>query len=267
MRLIVTRPRQEAARWVQELSLHGVDTVAWPLIDIAPAGDPEPLREAWKTLADYAAVMFVSASAVAGFFEEKPASTGVDPQDFAIKARAWAPGPGTAGALRRRGVPAGRIDSPDPVAGRFDSEALWEAVRHQVAAGDRVLIVRGDDGPDSPGSGDGTGRGREWLGEQLRALGVRVDHRVAYRRGPPVWTALQCAQAAVAARDGSIWLFSSSQAVTHLQALMPSQSWQQARALTTHRRIAEAARQIGFGEVRESQADPLALRASIESWR
>jgi uroporphyrinogen-III synthase len=62
-----------------------------------------------------------------------------------------------------------------------------------------------------------------------------------------------------------VWLFSSSEAVANLQSLLPDQSWQQARAVATHPRIAQAARTAGFGVVCESRPILGAVVASIES--
>jgi uroporphyrinogen-III synthase len=45
------------------------------------------------------------------------------------------------------------------------------------------------------------------------------------------------------------WLFSSSEAVGHLSRLAPSAHWQASRALVSHPRIAQAARDAGFGRV------------------
>ena len=67
MRLLVTRPLAQADALVAELRAGGVDAVALPLIDIAPAADPQPLRQAWHELPSLALVMFVSANAVQHF--------------------------------------------------------------------------------------------------------------------------------------------------------------------------------------------------------
>ncbi len=95
--VIVTRPEREAAQWVADLRAAGLDAVALPLIVIAPVADAEPMRLAWARLADYAALMFVSATAVEHFFQhEAPGAT--------AGRRFWATGPGTTRALLRAGV-------------------------------------------------------------------------------------------------------------------------------------------------------------------
>jgi len=98
-----------------------------------------------------------------------------------------------------------------------------------------------------------------------------VDFVAVYTRHAPCWDARQQARAQAAAQDGSVWLFSSSQAVLHLQQCLPglpTRYWQAARAVATHPRIADAARAAGFGVVRLSRPtldDVVRVVASIES--
>lgn len=262
MRVVVTRPEREARQWAQALASHGFEPLLLPLIHIAPEPDAQPLLRAWDELALYRAAMFVSTNAVAGFFASKwpPAQAGRSP--LAINTRAWAPGPGTAAALREHGWPVDRIDAPPTESAQFDSEALWQVVAAQVQGqpGARVLLVRGGDAQGRPA-------GRDWLAQQLAAEGVLVDRVQAYRRQPPGWQADEAALAARAAADGSVWLFSSSEAIANLLAALPGQDWRQARAVATHPRIAQAARDAGFGAVVGSQPAVDAVVASIESLR
>ncbi|HET8746179.1 MAG TPA: uroporphyrinogen-III synthase [Ramlibacter sp.] len=249
MSVVLTRPRQEAERWAGRLRARGHASLVLPLIEIAPPPDLQPLRAAAADLARYRAVMFVSANAVQGFFGVAGGFDGP---------RAWAPGLGTRDALRAAGVPPERIDTPAPDAGQFDSESLWQQVQGQLHAGERLLLVRG-------GDGEGRSQGREWLAQQLAAQGVTVDTVVAYIRRCPSWGEEERALARRAAADGSLWLFSSSEAAANLAALLPGQSWAGARALATHPRIALAVRTLGFGDVRESRPALEDVVASIES--
>lgn len=240
-RVIVTRPQPEATRWCADLGQRGFDAWALPLIDIAPVTDPGPLQAAALSLGGYDAVMFVSRNAVTHFFEQKVPLPSVIWSFSAMKKRAWSPGPGTTAALRDAGLTSTQIDDPAP-GGQFDSEALWARVRTQVGSGTRVLVVRGGDAHGVPG-------GRDWLAAQVVAAGGVVDEVVAYRRVAPVFDAARQQLAREAATDGSLWLFSSSEAVANLQRAMPAQDWHQARALATHPRIAQAATAAGFGRV------------------
>ena len=252
MRVVVTRPAQEAQRWVEQLRACGHAALALPLIAIGPAPDPEALEQARRRLPDYAAAMFVSGNAVQGFFAAQAMAWP------AGRARAWAPGPGTRDALLAAGVPAASIDAPADDAGQFDSESLWAQVRGQLRAGQRLLLVRG-------GGADGRSAGREWLSRQLAAAGVQVDAVTAYVRGVPLWTPQQRTLAQQAAGDGSVWLFSSSAAAGNLGRMLPGQDWRAARAVATHPRIAQAVRALGFGAVGESRPGLADVLASIES--
>lgn len=270
MRVVVTRPLPEAQRWVKDLRAGGFDAVALPLIALDPVPDAAGLRLAWQHLPAYTAVMFVSANAVRNFFAAGPPGGPPGFSDPDSQPRAWVTGPGSRQALLREGVATACIDLPALDAGQFDSEALWQQVACQLKPGDRVLIVRGDDLPqDSAATGlsDHPGTGRGWLAAAIRASAACPEFVVAYQRRAPNWSAQELALAQAAAIDGSIWLLSSGQALANLCALMPSQRWQQARALATHSRIALAARQVGFGLVRETRPVLAELLLSIESLR
>lgn len=255
MRVFVTRPENEAQHWVQALRRRGLDAFSLPLIVIGPAPRPQELLEAWEGLDRFRAVMFVSGNAVRNFFAYRPPKV-----PWPDAARAWATGPGTRQALLRAGVPISAVDAPPLQAPQFDSESLWQQVSGQVSAGDRVLMVRGGDAATAAANG------RDWLAEQLGSVGAQVEAVVAYLRGLPAWNCAERAQAVAGAADAA-WLFSSSQAISNLQALMPQQDWRQASAVATHPRIGEAARLAGFGVVCESRPSLDAVAAALESFR
>ena len=95
MRVVLTRPRQEAERWAERLRARGHAPLVLPLIAIGPPKDLQLLRTATADLRRYGAVMFVSANAVQGFFAVAPGFEGP---------RAWAPGLATRDALRAGGA-------------------------------------------------------------------------------------------------------------------------------------------------------------------
>lgn len=258
MRVIVTRPRSQAGKWLDALQQAGHDALPLPLIEIAPAANPQAVIEAWSALANYDAVMFVSANAVDHFFSLKPDA-------FNFTPRAWVTGPGSLAAVSRQGLDRARIDAPDALAGQFDSEALWAVVEHRVVPGCKLLIVRGNGQEDAEAVGDNTGAGRDWFAQQVQSARGTVEFVVAYQRRLPALGANALALMQVASADGSVWLFSSSEAIVNLRMLCPSQSWHAARALATHPRIAQAARDAGFGVVCESRPAMADLLASIES--
>lgn len=261
MRVIVTRPERAARGWVASLVESGLHAVALPLIVVGDAPDPQTVAQAWQDLERYDAVMFVSGNAVDQFFRLKPASAPEWRAQSAIKTRAYVIGPGSRSALLRNGVDSACIDAPDAQAGQFDSEALWALVGARVQPGFRVLIVRGT----GPGSVAGEGAGRDWFSRQVQSRGGEVEFVVSYQRSCPEWGAAERDMAGTAANDGSVWLFSSSEAIANLQARLPDQNWHAARALATHPRIAARARQAGFGVVCESRPTLEAVMSSIKS--
>jgi uroporphyrinogen-III synthase len=232
MQLLVTRPQPQADAWVRELRAHGVPAHALPLLQIETAAEPAAY-DAWRALERYALVMFVSPNAVQSFLALRPAA-----HAWPANTLAGSTGPGTTQALSEAGVPVPQIVEPPREPARFDSEALWQGLRERSWAQARVLVVRGDGG-------------REWLGEQLRAAGAQVEFVRAYRRVLPQWSAEQraLAERALAAPQHTVWLLSSSQATAPLRQLLPHAPWPAAQAWATHERIAQAARELGFGVV------------------
>jgi len=262
--LIVTRPAREAAQWVGQLQARGWAAQALPLIDIAPGPDRPALLQAWQTLAHFDALMFVSSNAVEQFFAARPADMPV-PAD-AAKPRWWVTGPGSQAALLGQGLPASAIDQPPAHATQLDSEALWAQVQPQLRPGMRVLIVRGTVAGVGAGvHGPGPGQGRDWLGAQLVQAGAQLHWVVAYTRSAPDWDAARRDQVAQALAQEAVWLWSSSEALANLCAAFPGQNWQGAAAVATHPRIAQAAREAGFGRVALAGPGLDALCASIES--
>lgn len=267
-RVIVTRPAQDAAHWVEVLTNSGFIAQALPLIEIGPVSgqaDITAVQDAWHHLDDYAACMFVSGNAVQCFFEKKPSKDQLNraqlaPDNIANEVsntpppslRFLAPGPATAAALLAAGVPAGQIDSPSPESGQFDSEALWQVVGSRDWRGKRVLVLRGQ----TSGAAQQAAAGRDWLAQQFRAAGAQVDMLSVYERKAPQLSSAQLDLVKAASQDGSVWLFSSSEALANLlrqPALNGGVNWHQARAIATHPRIAEAVRNAGWGVVQESR--------------
>ncbi len=255
--VLVTRPEREAGPWVQALQAEGVNAEAFPLIEISALSDASTLQAVWQQVPACLAVMFVSANAVRFFMAAQPA--GVD----ARACRAWATGPGTQAALLAAGWPAGQIDAPAADAAQFDSEALWSLVADRVRIAQAkgpatVLIVRGADA-------QGQMAGRDWLAQQLEEAGMQVAQAVAYVRRAPVLTPAQQARAKQSLRDGSLWLFSSSEAAQHLRQACPQLDLSRARAVATHPRIAERLCQAGWGRVELVPAALSAQAVSIKS--
>lgn len=271
-RLMVSRPAAEAGRWVQDLIAAGWPAEPLPLIAIVSPTSPDELfalAQARAHWAQWDALMFVSGAAVTHFFDGACASA-----PAGCRTRFWAPGPGTGRsltvALRALGVSGASIDMPPADAAQFDSEALWPVVRGQMGPGKRVLVVRGASEAAETAAASTpmlAGHGREWLIQQCRAMGAEVNTCVAYERAAPRWSDALRAQALAATVPGSVWLFSSSEAVLNLCQGLSQTRWTNVAALVTHPRIAQTAQEAGFGEVqiaRPAIAD--VLRALESHW-
>ena len=62
--IVVTRPQAQAAPLAAAISAAGGTPLVFPLLEISPAADPQPLAEAAARLAEYAVAAFVSPNAV-----------------------------------------------------------------------------------------------------------------------------------------------------------------------------------------------------------
>ena len=283
MRVIVTRPETDAQAWLDAIQKAGHEAVYLPLIEIGPAPDTQALDLAWQQWPRWQAVMFVSVQAVRMFFAQGPMQPGP---------RYWATGPGTRQALIEAGVAAHYIDAPNADSVQFDSEALWQVVSPSLKKQVPVLIVRGNEdaldsipplnananvnpnpnlntsanlSPSNNQAVNPQGVGRDWLAQQIIHTGASVEFVVAYSRRPPQWSASQLEIAKQAAFDGSVWCFSSSQAVLHLQAQFPNVQWNKACCVATHARIAQTARDVGFVHVVQTRPVLSDVLASLES--
>jgi uroporphyrinogen-III synthase len=285
MRVIVTRPETDAQAWLDAIEQAGHEALYVPLIEIGPAPDAQAVVRAWHNWTRWQAVMFVSAQAVRMFFAQRPAQVLLEIKhasneatDPSVGPRFWATGPGTRQALIDAGVTADCIDAPSADAAQFDSEALWQVVQPALKKQVPVLIVRGnEDSAETPAStaqhtslhsvqhANPQGVGRDWLAQHIVEAGAHVEFVVAYARRPPQWSDRQFNIAKQAATDGSVWCFSSSQAVLHLQAQLPDAPWHQARCIATHARIAQTAREVGFVNVVQTRPVLSEVLASLES--
>lgn len=247
MRVIVTRPAAQAEAQVAALRHGGIDAVALPLIEIRPLHDAAPLQQAWRELPSLALAMFVSANAVQQFMLQRPPGVQWPPPVLA-----GSTGPGTTAALLAAGVPPPLV--VEPQGQDFDTEALWLRLRARDWTGCRVLVVRGE-------------HGRDWLADKLGQAGAKVEFVAAYQRRRPAFDAAQRAllDAAMAHPAQHLWLFSSSEALGHLQALAPAADWSTSRALASHERIAARARQLGFGQVAPAAVGLPALLRQLQS--
>jgi uroporphyrinogen III methyltransferase/synthase len=160
-RVLVTRPREQAAEFVALLQTLGADPVEAPMIRIAPPTDYAPLDDACAALHQFDWVVFASGNAVDAFMGRLLAS----PADVRAlsSVKLCAIGAGTSERFARFGIKVDLI----PAESRAESviQALTEV---GPVEGVRFLLPRAD-------------IGREVIGEELRKRGGEVTEVVAYR--------------------------------------------------------------------------------------
>lgn len=159
-RVLVTRPRGQAAGVRAELQALGAEVEVVPVIEILPPEDLQPLWQAAERLHTYHWVVFTSRNGV-----DSLARVAGRP-DLGSSTRVACIGPATAEAVRRR---LGWHVCLQPKA--YVAESLVEAFREVGVAGKRVLLVRAQEARDT-------------LPEGLRGLGAHVDVVAAYRTVP-----------------------------------------------------------------------------------
>jgi uroporphyrinogen-III synthase len=214
--IVVTRPRERAAHFARLIEAHDGRAFIFPTLEIEPLAPPPALAR----LAEYPLVIFVSPSAV------RVARRGAS--DWPPR-RAAAVGPGTRRELELSGVAS--VIAPTSGA---DSEALLSLPEMQQVAGERLLIVRGDEG-------------RELLAQTLAARGARVEVAACYRRARPPGDCAPLYDAWRASELHAITVL-SAQALDNFIAMGGAELARSLPVFAPHERIARHARDAGVGE-------------------
>jgi uroporphyrinogen III methyltransferase/synthase len=164
-RIVVTRPKEDAADLSDRLSVLGAEPIEAPMIRITAPEDWSPLDAAVEAIDRYGWIVFTSVNAVDHFMQRLYRSMG---DVRALKGvRLCAVGPSPHDRLLRYGL------KPDLAPADFRAEGVVAAI---ASAGPlertRVLVPCAD-------------VGRERLVEALGQAGADVDGVVAYRTLPP----------------------------------------------------------------------------------
>lgn len=160
-RIVVTRPRDQAAELIDRLTALGADAIAAPMIRIAPPEDLAPLEQAAAHASGFDWIVFTSGNAVDAFMRALFAG-GRDVRAL-HGPRLCAVGAATADKLAAYSL------KVDLVPAEFRTEAAFEALRHAgPLEKTRVLLPRAD-------------IGREVLADELRKAGAEVTEVTAYK--------------------------------------------------------------------------------------
>ena len=163
-RIVVTRPREQAADLVEALDQLGATVIEAPTVRIVPPEDFAPLDEACATVGQYDWLVFTSPAGVDYFFQRMQ----LGPTDSRSMAgvKLCAIGPGTGDRLGQHCL------RPDVVPAEYSADAVVVAMRSQGSlAGKKFLLPRAD-------------TAREFLADELRKAGAHVTEVIAYRTVP-----------------------------------------------------------------------------------
>lgn len=206
-RIVVTRPEHQAEETAREIRERGAEALVVPAISIGPPPDPALLERSLTLLDSYDVVAFTSANGVDRVMDALAGSRR-DARAFG-RALVAAIGPGTEGALARRGIVA------DVVAQDFRGEGLADSIldalsrRAGGAAKRRALLLRAL-------------VARDVLPDALRAAGVEVDVTAVYQTRPASHAAVEALASDLDARTIDAVTFTSSSTVSELcRALGP----------------------------------------------
>jgi uroporphyrinogen III methyltransferase/synthase len=132
-RIVVTRPREQAAALSGRLRSLGAEVIPLPTIEILPPDDWGPLDAAIEVLDTYDWLIFTSANGVRHFVERLDVSDH-DLRD--IRAKICAIGPATAESLARLHIKVDR--TPE----EYVAESLLAALTGEELRGKRILLPR-----------------------------------------------------------------------------------------------------------------------------
>jgi len=162
-RILVTRPREQAAELSTALEALGAETVEAPMIRVIGPEDPAPLDAACASVSSYDWIVFSSVNAVDALMERLMAFA--DARALG-GVKLCAVGPATAARLARYHL---KVDA-QPEEFRADAVAAELQARTRLE-GLRVLLPRAD-------------IGRDVIANELRRQGADVTEVIAYRTVP-----------------------------------------------------------------------------------
>ena len=160
-RVLVTRPREQAAELVERLESMGADAVEAPMIRMEPPDDYGPLDAACAQVGTFDWIIFSSAVAVDALLDRLLKS----PLDLRALGgvKLCVVGPATAERLARHGL------KVDLTPSEYRAEAVIQAISQTTdVRGLNILLPHAD-------------IGREVIADELRRQGAHVTEVVAYR--------------------------------------------------------------------------------------
>ena len=228
-RIVVTRPKDQAASLSALIRDAGGEPLEFPAIEIRDLEDLTPFLAVVGRLESFDCAIFVSRNAVRKALALLGKHRGGAP--WPSRLRVATVGSGSREELEARGF-SGVITPP----GQADSEALLALPEFAHAAGRKIVIFRGEGG-------------RRFLGETLTARGALVEQAACYRRMLPEGGGAPLV-AALAGGTVDAVTVSSGEGLANLLEMFGEEAVSrlaQVALFVPHPRIAEEAAQRGLG--------------------
>jgi len=242
LKIVVTRPRDQAEQLAQGIERAGGTVILFPLLEISPVPDPAPLHQLAGRLHEFNLAIFISPNAVRYGMAAIRAAGAMLPDALKVATV----GLGSEMALRKLGVT--NIMVPTS---HFDSEGLLALPALQDVRGWRIAIFRGNGG-------------RELLGDTLKARGAQVEYATCYQRAKPTHDANKLLEASPDALT-----VTSSEAFAHLWSMLDESARQRLATrplFVQHERIAMMARSVGWGNVVTTANGDEGLLGGLIAW-
>ena len=242
LKIVVTRPRDQAKRLTVRIKQAGGVPLLFPLLGISAVQDTQVLDEQISHLAQVNLAIFISPNAVQYGIAAIRAAGDLPPE-----LQIATVGQGSAKALRELGI--GKVVAPTE---RFDSEGLLALPELQNIAGWRVMIFRGDGG-------------RELLGDTLKARGATVEYVACYQRSKPLLNVSSLIDS-----EPDVITVTSSEALAHLWQMLSDNAQTILRStplFVPHERIAKLANQQGWQQVNLTGSGDDGLLSALLAWK
>lgn len=249
MRVLVTRPRDQAEKLALLIEAEGGEAIRFPVIEITEPTDSQALLAVIDRLDQFDLAIFISPNAVNRAMNLILSRHGAWPRNLRIACV----GRGSARELKH--FDARNVIVP---ADRFDSEALLALPELQKVSGKRIVIFRGEGG-------------RELLGDTLATRGAEIVYAECYQRIRPRADVVPLLQRWVRGEIDIVVLTSVDGLHNLFDMLGPT--GQPRLALTpvivVSARMAEICRELGFKTkpLVAAQASDEAILEAIKTWR
>ena len=245
--VILMRPGAANDRLADVLRGDGIQAWRWPAFTITLPEDEAPVAQRFANLDDVDMVVMASPAAVTAVAHWV--------QKWPEHLKLATVGEGTARVIRAAWGSDVQVVCPTGDAASSGSEALFEILKNtQIPR--RVLIARGQ-------------TGREWLSEQLTAMGADVEKISAYVRVPIELTPAQISELSVAVHGPApiVYVTSTDAVAALLHAIRPvpeAREWfTRGTAITIHPRCAARLAEAGFQSIDITGAEDDQVRSVV----